>query len=94
MLKGFSFRVWRIKSWFSGDFGYLTLTNSESLSKRLISLDVFRGWTMLWIVGGTAILEGLQRLSPNPVLNVTIYELTHSEWRGLRLEDCSGHHSC
>jgi predicted acyltransferase len=43
---------------------------------------------MFWIVGGAAILEGLQHLSPNPILNGVIYELTHTEWHGLRFEDC------
>jgi predicted acyltransferase len=57
-------------------------------SKRLVSLDVFRGWTMFWIVGGAALLEGLQQLGPNPVLNAIIYELTHTVWQGLRFEDC------
>jgi predicted acyltransferase len=57
-------------------------------SKRLVSLDVFRGWTMFWIVGGAAILDSLQHMSPNPVLNAIIYELTHTEWHGLRFEDC------
>jgi predicted acyltransferase len=56
--------------------------------KRLVSLDVFRGWTMFWIVGGAAILEGLQHLSPNLVFNAIIYELTHTEWHGLRFYDC------
>jgi predicted acyltransferase len=56
--------------------------------KRLVSLDVFRGWTMFWIVGGAAILEGLQHLSPNLVFNAIIHELTHTEWRGLRFYDC------
>ena len=61
---------------------------SRPASKRLISLDVFRGWTMFWIVGGAAILDSLQHLSPNPLLNAIIYELTHTEWRGVRFEDC------
>jgi predicted acyltransferase len=43
---------------------------------------------MFWIVGGTAILEGLQHLSPNLVFNAIIYELTHTEWHGLRFYDC------
>ena len=51
----------------------------RSASKRLVSLDVFRGWTMFWIVGGAAILDSLQHLNPNPVLNAIIYELTHTE---------------
>jgi predicted acyltransferase len=56
-------------------------------TKRLFSLDVFRGWTMFWIVGGAALVEGLQALHPNPVLNGLVYELTHTRWQGLRFED-------
>jgi predicted acyltransferase len=56
-------------------------------TKRLLSLDVFRGWTMFWIVGGAALVEGLQALHPNPVLNGLVYELTHTRWQGLRFED-------
>ncbi len=60
----------------------------EREPKRLVSLDVFRGWTMFWIIGGAALLEGLQQLSPNPLLNAIIYELNHTVWQGLRFEDC------
>ncbi len=56
-------------------------------TKRLLSLDVFRGWTMFWIVGGAALVEGLQALHPNALLNGLVYELTHTDWQGLRFED-------
>lgn len=56
-------------------------------AKRLLSLDAFRGWTMFWIVGGAALLEGLQALHPNAVLNGVVYELNHTDWQGLRFYD-------
>ncbi|HKX00143.1 MAG TPA: hypothetical protein VJN43_20555 [Bryobacteraceae bacterium] len=56
-------------------------------SKRLVSLDAFRGWTMFWIVGGTALVAGLQKLDPNPVINGIVYELNHTDWQGLRFYD-------
>ncbi len=59
---------------------------TESLpgAKRLISLDAFRGFTMFWIVGGTALVAGLQKLNPNPAINGLVYELSHTDWQGLR----------
>jgi predicted acyltransferase len=56
-------------------------------TKRLVSLDAFRGWTMFWIVGGAALVQGLQSLHPNALLNALVYELTHTNWQGLRFED-------
>jgi len=38
-------------------------------SKRLVSLDAFRGWTMFWIVGGEAIVEALHSLHSRPLIN-------------------------
>jgi len=56
-------------------------------AQRLFSLDAFRGWTMFWIVGGTALVAGLQKLDPNPVINGIVYELNHTDWQGLRFYD-------
>jgi predicted acyltransferase len=56
-------------------------------TRRLVSLDAFRGWTMFWIVGGAALVGGLQALQANPVINGLVYELTHTGWQGLRFED-------
>src|SRR5437879_1851453 len=55
--------------------------------KRQISLDAFRGFTMFWIVGGTALVGGLQALNPNPLINGLVYELNHTDWQGLRFYD-------
>jgi predicted acyltransferase len=56
-------------------------------TKRLVSLDAFRGWTMFWIVGGAALVSGLQALNPNPLINGVVYELNHTDWQGLRFYD-------
>jgi len=56
-------------------------------TKRLVSLDAFRGWTMFWIVGGAALVGGLQALNTNPVINGLVYELNHTDWQGLRFYD-------
>ena len=56
-------------------------------TRRLLSLDAFRGWIMFWIVGGSALVAGLQALNHNPVTNLLVYELNHSDWQGLRFYD-------
>src|SRR5512135_1115252 len=55
---------------------------------RLVSLDVFRGFIMFWIVGGGAIAVGLQALGHNWFSDTLIYQLNHSAWEGLRFYDC------
>lgn len=42
---------------------------------------------MFWIVGGTALVAGLQKLTPNPIINGIVYELSHTDWQGLRFYD-------
>jgi len=54
---------------------------------RLVSLDTFRGFVMFWIVGGGALMAGLQALKPNFLFDTFVYELNHTPWRGLRFYD-------
>ena len=67
--------------------GRSTLLPPAAGDKRLVSLDAFRGWTMFWIVGGGAIVAGLHALSSNPLINGLVYELSHTDWQGLRFYD-------
>jgi predicted acyltransferase len=55
---------------------------------RLLSLDAFRGFTMFWIVGGDALIFGLQELGHNRVTDLIAGQLTHTPWIGLRFYDC------
>ena len=64
--------------------GAVARLRSKPVTKRLISLDAFRGWTMFWIVGGGAIMTGLQALGHNPVIDTIVYQLNHTQWQGLR----------
>ena len=48
---------------------------SKPVTKRLVSLDAFRGWTMFWIVSGGAIMTGLQALGHHPVIDTIVYQL-------------------
>jgi predicted acyltransferase len=57
-------------------------------TERLLSLDTFRGFTMFWIVGGEALMMGLQHLGHNRVIDLIAHELNHTPWIGLRFYDC------
>jgi predicted acyltransferase len=56
--------------------------------ERLVSLDVFRGFTMFWIVGGAMLMAGLAGLGHNVVLDALVGQLDHTPWIGLRFYDC------
>ncbi|MBM3855220.1 MAG: hypothetical protein FJ399_19040 [Verrucomicrobia bacterium] len=56
-------------------------------SRRLVSLDAFRGFTMFWIVGGKALLLALGALQAGRVVDFLRYQLAHSAWEGLRFYD-------
>ena len=55
---------------------------------RLVSLDAFRGFIMFWIVGGSALMLGLQALGHNRIIDTIVYHLNHTPWEGLRFYDC------
>ena len=56
--------------------------------ERLVSLDAFRGFIMLWLAGGDAVIRSLHPAGNNPVFNFLVYEFNHTPWRGLRFYDC------
>lgn len=58
-------------------------------SSRLVSLDVFRGFVMFWIVGGEAIAHALAHLEgvKSEALDTVVLQLTHVEWEGFRFYD-------
>jgi predicted acyltransferase len=56
--------------------------------ERLASLDAFRGFVMLWIIGGEGLMAGLAALGHNRVVEAVVYELNHTPWQGLRFYDC------
>jgi predicted acyltransferase len=60
----------------------------SAVPERLGSLDAFRGFVMLWIIGGEGLMTGLAALGHNRVLDALIYELNHTPWQGLRFYDC------
>jgi predicted acyltransferase len=55
--------------------------------ERLVSLDALRGFDMLWITGGTAILLGLGKVLQRPWFDKFLEQFDHVPWRGLHFFD-------
>ena len=54
---------------------------------RLLSLDAFRGFDMMFIMGFAAIVQAVCRLFPGGDTSWLCQQMSHSAWDGLRLYD-------
>lgn len=61
---------------------------TPAAASRLGSLDAFRGFVMLWIIGGEGLMAGLAALAHNRLIGAVVYQLNHTPWQGLRFYDC------
>lgn len=64
-----------------------TLTAAPDGSRRLMSLDVLRGFDMFWIVGGGAIVQAMAGAKAGSFLGSVRQQLTHVDWAGFRFYD-------
>lgn len=62
-------------------------TQPERQSDRLASLDVLRGFDMLWIIGGGSLIVGLSKALDWGWLNVVAEQMEHVRWEGFHFED-------
>ena len=56
-------------------------------SERLQSLDVLRGFDMLWIIGGGSLIEAIARSTNWGWMNVISGQMQHAAWAGFHFED-------
>ena len=56
-------------------------------SERLQSLDVLRGFDMLWIIGGGSLIEALARSTDWGWMKVLSGQMGHAAWAGFHFED-------
>lgn len=66
---------------------------AESRRSHLVAVDALRGFTIVWILGGDAIVEALARIArrqggwSKAVADQATLQLTHVQWEGLRFYD-------
>ena len=56
-------------------------------SRRLMSLDVLRGFDMFWILGADAFVRALNRMSQSAPTTFLATQLEHAEWAGFHFYD-------
>ena len=64
-----------------------TKKSETKMSERLQSLDVLRGFDMLWIVGGGSLIAAWAKGTNWGWMNVLANQLEHVSWEGFRFED-------
>jgi predicted acyltransferase len=57
------------------------------VTERLASLDVLRGFDMLWIIGGGALIVALAKTTQWGWLQVIAEQMEHVKWDGFHFED-------
>ena len=61
--------------------------NEPKLQERLQSLDVLRGFDMLWIIGGGSLIVALAESTKWGWLQVIAEQMEHVPWAGFHFED-------
>ena len=59
----------------------------ETKTERLKSLDVLRGFTMFWIMGGGVLIHSLAKVTDWQALNWLSHQLHHVQWNGFHFLD-------
>ena len=52
-----------------------------------MSLDALRGFDMLWIIGGSHVIEDLAKASNLPFFNTLAIQMEHQQWEGFHFYD-------
>ncbi len=66
----------------------MSLPLNTTATKRLLSLDVMRGFIMVLLAAESCMLyESLQELEPNGVAGLLVQQFFHHPWHGLRFWD-------
>ncbi len=64
-----------------------TKKNDTKLTERLASLDVLRGFDMLWIIGGGTLIISLAKSTQWGWLQIVADQMEHAEWKGFHFYD-------
>jgi predicted acyltransferase len=64
-----------------------TKKSKTTQTERLASLDVLRGFDMLWIIGGGSLIVALSNVTQWGWLQVIAEQMEHVKWDGFHFED-------
>ena len=63
------------------------MKSSNSADKRILSVDVLRGFDMFWLIGGTGLALAIVKLFGTGIQSLLIPQLDHAEWIGFTFYD-------
>ncbi len=60
---------------------------TQTVKKRIVSIDALRGFTMLWIIGAEGVTISLHKVWPNNFTETLARNMEHAEWEGFYFYD-------
>ena len=63
------------------------METTKSTDKRILSVDVLRGFDMFWLIGGTGLALAITKLFGPGIQNLLIPQFDHAEWIGFTFYD-------
>lgn len=60
---------------------------SQPVAGRVASVDVLRGFDMLWLVGGAGVMLGIGRVTGGPFQEIIVRQFEHAKWEGFYFYD-------
>jgi len=79
-----------IKNVFFHNLRYIHVTNiiaMEKKNKRIVSVDVLRGFDMFWLIGGTGLGLAVVKLFSPGVQEMLLPQFEHCKWQGFHFYD-------
>ena len=65
----------------------MTTESKPESKERLYSLDTLRGFDMLWIIGGGALIGALAKATGWNWVEILDHQMHHAKWEGFHFED-------
>ena len=60
---------------------------TPACKQRIASLDVMRGFSMFWLIGGAAFIQAIATHFPSDITTGLAEQMTHARWRGIKFYD-------
>jgi predicted acyltransferase len=63
------------------------MAKNQFKTERILSIDALRGFTMLWIIGGSEVLQSFSKVWNTPFTKAIYHQMEHENWEGFTFLD-------
>ncbi len=63
------------------------MVSNKLKSERIVSIDALRGFTMLWIIGGSEVFQSFSKVWNTPFTKTIYHQMEHKTWEGFSFLD-------